>query len=169
MTGDSKYTITVVISLISSNGTSLNTAITPSIPLSRRVINGKEEHQRRVLDSYVEGMNRGTNTSLVQSLDKQQDKTKITSKGQKPEATQADLQEETLQPESLETEDTGMKQADPTDVQVQDVEENDVPVAEDTSEQQVQVANTVSQVDDEQQDPDIPKDQTSGASQDDNY
>ena len=49
------------------------------------------------------------------------------------------------------------------------MEENDVPVAEDTSKQQVQVANTDSQVDDEQQDPDIPNDQTSRASQDDNY
>ena len=71
--------------------------------------------------------------------------------------------------ESLETEDTGVKQADPTYVQGQDVEENEVTVAEDTSEQQVQVANTDSQVDEEQQDPDIPEDQTSRASQDDNY
>ena len=50
-----------------------------------------------------------------------------------------------------------MKQVDPTDVQAQDVEENEVPVAEDTSEQHPQVANTDSQVDEEQQDPDIPK------------
>ena len=102
-------------------GTSLNTAISPSIPLSRRVINDTEKHQRKVLDSYIEGLDRGTNTSPVQSLDEQQDETKTTSKGQKPVVTQADLQEETLQPESPETEDTGMKQADPTDVQAQDV------------------------------------------------
>ena len=62
-----------------------------------------------------------------------------------------------------------MKQADPTYVQAQDVEESEVPVEEDTSEQQVQVANKDSQVDDEQQDPDIPEDQISRASQDDNY
>ena len=92
-----------------------------------------------------------------------------TSKGQKPVVTQADLQKETLQLESPETEDTSLKQADPTYVQAQDIEENVVPVAEDTSEQQVQVANTDSQVDDEQQDPDIPEDQTSRASKDDNY
>ena len=49
------------------------------------------------------------------------------------------------------------------------MEENKVPVAADTSEQQVQVANTDSQVDEEQQDPDIPEDQTSRASQDENY
>ena len=46
-------------------GTSINTAISPPIPLSRRVINDIEEHQRRVLNSYVEGTNRGTNTSPV--------------------------------------------------------------------------------------------------------
>ena len=155
-------------------GTLINTVILPSIPLSRRVINDIEEHQGTVLDSYVDGMNRGTNTSPVQSLDEQQKETKTTSKGQKPVVTQVDLQEETLQPESPETEDTSMKQADPTYgqdptyVQAQDMEENEVPVPEDTSKQQVQVANTDSQVDDEQQDPDIPEDQTSRASHD-NY
>ena len=71
-------------------GSSPNTAISPSIPLSRRVINDIEEHQRQVLDSNVEGMDRGTNTLPVQSLDEQQDKTKITSKGQKPVVTQAE-------------------------------------------------------------------------------
>ena len=150
-------------------GISLHTAISPSIPLSRRVINDIEEHQRKVLDSYVEGMDRETNTSPVQFLDEQQDETKTTSKGQKPVVTQADLQEETLQLESPETEDTSMKQADPTDVQAQDIQENKVPVAEDTSEQQAQVVNTDSQVEEEQQDPDIPEDQTSRVSQDDNY
>ena len=68
-----------------------------------------------------------------------------------------------MQLESPETEDIGVKQADPTDVQAQDVVENEVPFADVTSEQQVQVANTDSQVDEEQQDPDIPEDQTSRA------
>ena len=68
-----------------------------------------------------------------------------------------------------------MKQADPiqgqdpTSVQVQNTEENEVPDAEDTSDMQIQVGNTDSQVNNEQQDPDIPEDQTSRASQDDNY
>ena len=150
-------------------GTSINTAISPSLPLSRRVINDIEEHKRKVFNSYVEGMDRGTNTSPVQSLDEQQDKTRTTSKGQKPVVTQADLQEQTLQLESPETEDTSMKQADPTDEQVQNIEENNVPAAEDTSEQRSQVAYKDSQFDEEQQDPDIPEDQTSRASQDDNY
>ena len=65
-------------------GTSLNTAISPSIPLPRRVINDTEEYEKRVLDTYVEGTNRGTNTSPVQSLDEQQEETTTTSKGQKP-------------------------------------------------------------------------------------
>ena len=71
-------------------GSTPNTIISPSIPLSRRVMNDIEEHQRTVLDSYVEGMDRGMNTSPVQSLDEQQDKTKNTSKGQKPVVTQAE-------------------------------------------------------------------------------
>ena len=61
-----------------------------------------------------------------------------------------------------------MNQADPTNVQTQDVKENE-PVELDTSKQQAQVADTDSQVDEEQQEPDIPEDQTSRVSQDDNY
>ena len=83
--------------------------------------------------------------------------------------TQAELQDNTLQPESPEIEDAGVEQADPTNVQTQDVEENGKPVEVVTSRQQAQVANTDSQVDEEQQEPDIPEDQTSRASQDNNY
>ena len=43
-------------------GSSPNTALSPSIPLSRRVINEIEEHQRTVLDNYAEGMDREMNT-----------------------------------------------------------------------------------------------------------
>ena len=46
-------------------GSSPNTALSPSIPLTRRVINEIEEHQRTVLDSYAEGMDRGMNTSPI--------------------------------------------------------------------------------------------------------
>ena len=135
---------------LAAMGSSPNTAISPSIPLSRRVISNTEEHQRQVLDSYAEGMDRGMNTSPVQFSDEQEDETKTTSKGQKPVATQAEQQEEILQLVSSETEDTGMKQADPTDIQAPDIEDNEVPVAEDTSEQQTPVANTDPQVDEEQ-------------------
>ena len=62
-------------------GTSINIAISPPIPLSRRVINDTEEHQRRVLDSYVEGMNGGMNTSPVQTLDKQEEEVTSTKTG----------------------------------------------------------------------------------------
>ena len=85
------------------------------------------------------------------------------------------MQEETLQLESLETEDTGMKQVDPTpdqnseSLQAQNMEENEVPDAEDTSDMQVQDDDTDSQVNGEQPDPDIPDDQTLRALQEDNY
>ena len=95
-------------------GTSINTAISPPIPLSRRVINDIGEHQRRVLNRYVEGTNRGMNTSPVQTLDEQEEEVTSTKTGQKARITPAEMQEETLQPESLETEDTSMKQVDPT-------------------------------------------------------
>ena len=70
------------------------------------------------------------------------------------------MQEEPLQLESLEIEDTGIKQANPTlgqdseSVQAQNIEENEVPNAQDTSDTQVQDDGTDSQVDGEQPDPD---------------
>ena len=85
------------------------------------------------------------------------------------------MQEETLQLESLEIEDTGMKQMDSTpgqdseSLQEQNREENKVLDVKDTSNMQVQDDNTDSQVNGEQPDPDIPDDQTSKASQEDNY
>ena len=58
---------------------------------------------------------------------------------------------------------------DPTSLQAQKMEENEVPDAKDTSDMQVQAVNTGSQVNVEQQDSEIPEDQTSRASQDNNY
>ena len=146
---------------------SINTAISTPITLSRRVINDIEEHERRVLNSYAEGMNRRTNTSPIQSLDKQHEEITSTTKGQKAAITQVETQEETLQPESLGKEDTSMNQADatqgqdPMSVQAQEVEENEVPVAKDTSNMQVPVGNEISQAKDKKQDPEIPEDQIS--------
>ena len=151
-------------------GTSINTVISPPIPLSRRVINDIEEHRRRVLNSYVEGTNRGTNTSPVQTLDEQEEEIITTKTGQKVRITPVEIQEETLQPESVEIEDTNMKQEDPTpgqdseSLQAQNREENKVPDAKDTSDTQVQDDDTDSQVNGEQPDPDIPDDQTLRAS-----
>ena len=72
-------------------GSSPNTALSPSIPLARRVINEIEEHQRTVLDSYAEGMDREMNTLPVLSSDEQQVKIKTTSTGQQPVDTHAEL------------------------------------------------------------------------------
>ena len=146
-----------------ARGSSPNTALSPSIPLARRLINDIEEEQRTVLDSYAEGMDRGMNTSPVLSLDEQQVEIKTTSTGGQPVVTYTELQDNTLQLESTETEDTGIKQADPINVQTQEIEENAKLVEVDTSEQQAQVANTDSQVDKTQQEPDIHDDQTSRA------
>ena len=117
-------------------GSSPNTALSSSIPLTRRVINNTEEHQRTVLDSYVDGMDRGMNTSPVLSSDEQQFEMKTTSTGHQHVVTQAELQDNTLQLESPEIKDTGVEQADPTNVQTQDVKENTKLVEVDTSEQQ---------------------------------
>ena len=160
---------------LAAMGTSFTTAISPPIPLSRRVINDIEEHQRRVLNSYVEGMNRGMNTSPVQTLDEQEEEITTTRTGQKARITQAETQEETLQLESLETEDIGMKQVDPTQgqdsesVPAQNMEENEVSDAKDTSDMQVQDNDRDSQANGEKPDLDIPDDQTSRTLQEDNY
>ena len=47
---------------LAAMGSSPNTALSPSLPLARRVINEIEEHQGIVLDSYAEGMDREMNT-----------------------------------------------------------------------------------------------------------
>ena len=61
------------------------------------------------------------NTSPDLSSDEQQVKRKTTSTGQQPVVTQAQLQDNTLQPESPEIEDTGVEQIDSTNVQTQDI------------------------------------------------
>ena len=104
-------------------GSSPNAALSPSIPLARRVTNEIEEHQRTVLDGYAEGMDRETNTSPVLSSDEQQVKTKNTLTGQQPVDVNVEVQDNTLQLESPEKEDTSIKQVDSVDVQNQDVEE----------------------------------------------
>ena len=82
-------------------GTSINTSISPSIFFYRRVINGTEEHQRRVLKDSVEGANRGTNTSPVPNPDEQEEEIMIPNTRPQPIITPAETQEETLQPEKL--------------------------------------------------------------------
>ena len=59
---------TVIIPLISGTG---NTAVSPAIPFSRRVINNIEEQQRKTLEDTVEGTIKLTNTSPTFDLDEQ--------------------------------------------------------------------------------------------------
>ena len=101
----------------------------------------------------MEGTNRGTNTSPVPNPDKQEEVVIIPNTGPHAGITPAEMQEETLQPESLEIQDT--RQVNP--MQDQD------------SESQIQDDATDSQLNDEEHDSDIPDDQTSKASQEDNY
>ena len=69
-------------------------------------------------------MDRKMNTSPVLSSDEQQVEMKTTATGPQPVDTHAELQDNTLQPESPEMEDTGVKQVHPINVQTQDIEEN---------------------------------------------
>ena len=113
-------------------------------------------------------MDRGMNKLPILSSDEQQVKIKNTSTGPQPVDTHTELQDNTLQPESPEMEDTGIQQVDTTNLQTQDVAENAELVEADTSEQQAQIINTDSQIEEDQQEPEIPEDQTSHTSQD-NY
>ena len=156
-------------------GTTINTSISPSIPFSRRVTNDIEECQRRALDDSVEGPTRGTNTSPVSGQKEQEEEVTTTNTGLQARIIPAETQEETLQPESLETQDTGVKQVhiiqdqDSKSLQAQNIGEIKVPEAQDTIDTQLQDNGTDSQHNDEECDLDIPDDQTSKASQDENY
>ena len=99
-------------------------------------------------------MDRETNTSPVLSSDEQQAEIKNTLTGPQPIDTHTEVQDNMLQPESSETEDTGIQQVDPTNVQNQDVEENAELAEVDASEQQAQVINMDSQVEEDQQESD---------------
>ena len=134
-------------------GSSPNTALSPSISLIRRVINEIEEHQRTVIDSYAEGMDRETNTSPVLSSDEQQVETRNTLTGSQPVDANVEVQDNTLQPESPEKEDTGIKQVVPVDVQNQDVEENVELVEMDARKQLEPVITQDSQSEEVQQEP----------------
>ena len=109
---------------LAAMGSSPNTALSPSIPLTRKVINEIEEYQRTVLGSYTEGMDREMYTSPVVSLDEQQVKIKNTLTGPQPVDMRTEVQDNTLQLESPEKEDTGVQQVDPLNIQNQYVEEN---------------------------------------------
>ena len=116
--------------------TSVNMAVSPPIYFSRRVINDIEEQQRKTLEDIVEGIIRSTNTLLTSEVEEQEEEVTIPSVNPQAGITQADTQEETLQPESSEIEDTGIKKVNtqeeqnigPTEVQnTGDADERAVP------------------------------------------
>ena len=164
MTGDLKHITTVILPIISGNGNFDKHICIPSIPFSRRVINDKEEHQRRALDDSVEGTNRGTNTSPVPDPEEQAEEVITSNTGLQAGIIPAETQEETLQPESLETQDTSIKQVhtiqdqDSKPLQAKNIGEIEVPDAKDTSDIQIQDDGTDSQQSYEEHDPDIPDD-----------
>ena len=96
---------------LAAMGTSINTAVSPSIPFARKVINDIEEQQRKTLEDTVEGNIRLTNTSPIPEEEGKEEEEVITpSSNLQAGTTQADTQEETLQSESSKIEDTGTKQ-----------------------------------------------------------
>ena len=154
-------------------GTTINTSVSPSIPFSRRVINDIEECQRRALNDSLEGTTRGTNTSPVPGPEEQEEE--VINTGLQARIIPAETQEETLQAESLETQDTGVKQIhtiedqDSKSLQAQNIGEIKVPEAQDTIDTQIQDDGTDSQHNDKECNLDIPDDETSKASEEDNY
>ena len=154
--------------------------VSPPIPFSRRVINDIGEQQRQALEDTVEGNVRWTNTSPTFDLGEQDEEVIDPDIKLQARITQADTQEETLQLESLETEDTSIKQvytpghqnAGPT--QAQNTGDIDERTAQDIIHNQIQDDGTNPKNNDnkyisEDQDPVIPDDHTSKALQDDNY
>ena len=90
--------------------TSVNTAVSPPISFSRRVINDIEEQQRKALKDTVEGNIRSINT--ISDAEEQDETVVIPSFNPQAGITQADTQEETLQLESSEIKDTSLKTVD---------------------------------------------------------
>ena len=95
---------------LAAMGTSVNTAESPSMPFTRKVINDIEEQQRKPLKDTMEGNIRSTNTSPIPEEEEKEEE--VITPGFNPQAgiTQADTQEETLQLESSKLEDTSLKQ-----------------------------------------------------------
>ena len=96
-------------SSLAAMGTTINTSVSPLTPFSRRVINDIEECQRRALHDSVKGTIRGTNTSPVPGPEEQEEEVITPNTGLQAGIIPAETQEETLQPESLETQATGIK------------------------------------------------------------
>ena len=75
-------------------GTSVNMAVSPPIPFSRRVINDIEEQQRKAFEDTVEGTIRLTNTSSTSEVKEQEGEAIIPGVSPQAGTTQADTQQE---------------------------------------------------------------------------
>ena len=160
--------------------TSVNTAVSPPIHFSRRVINDIEEQQRKALKDTVEGNIRSTNSSPNSDAEEQDEEVIIPSLNPQAGIEQANTQEETLQPKSSEIEDTCFKKVDtqedqntgPIEIQnTGDVDERAAPHSID-SQKEEDGTTPDNNCDDyilDDQNPAMQDDQMSKASQDDNY
>ena len=128
----------------------------------------------------MEGTIRLTNTLPTSEVEEQEDEVIIPSVNPQAGTTQADTQEETLQLDSSEIEDTSVKKVNtqeyqitgPTEVQnTGDTDERVVPdlIDSQTEENGTTLENNGNYYTSDDQDPTIQDDQTSKASQDDNY
>ena len=77
-------------------GTCVNTAVSPPIPFSRRVINDIEEQQRKALKDTVEGNIRSTNTSPTFEVEEQEEEVIIPTVNPQAGITQVDTQEDPM-------------------------------------------------------------------------
>ena len=160
--------------------TSVNTAVSPPIPFSRRLVNDIEEQQRKALKDTVEGTIRLTNTLPTSEVEEQEEEVIIPNVNPHAGTTQADIQEKTLQPESSEIEDTSVKQVNTQEDQitglteVQNTGDTDERAVLELIDSQTEEDGTTPENDHDEyisddQDPMMQDDQTSKASQNDNY
>ena len=95
---------------LAAMGTSINTVVSPLIPFTRKVITDIEEQQRKTPENTVEGTIGLTNTSPIPEEEGKEEEVITPSSNLQAHTTEADTQEETLQPESSKIEDTSTKE-----------------------------------------------------------
>ena len=153
--------------------TSINKAVSPSIPFTRKVINDIEEQQKKPLEVTVEGIIRSTNTSPILKEEGKEEEVITPSSNIQVPTTQADTQEETLQLESSRNgrhqHQTGLASED-QDVgltEAQNIEYTNERAVLDSTDGQIEDEGSIPEKND--QDPALQDEQMSKASQDDNY
>ena len=160
--------------------TSVNTVVSPTIPFTRKVINDIEKQQRKTLEDTAEGNIRLTNTSPIPEEEEKEEEVITPSFNPKAGITQANTQEETLQPESSKIEDTGLKQVHmPEDkniglTEAENTEDTNERAVFDSIDSQIEDDGSTPENNDhdyisDNQNPVMQDDQMSKASQDDNY